>query len=120
MITQKIFSHEDVQRYLTTVRHDRARVEAAAVYAIGRQVSRLAAAALRMVVDRACRTVGSRRRARRCADTRRTLSRLPDHILKDIGIDRSEIISVANEVCGVVVARFSAVEDGAKADVINA
>ena len=58
-------------------------------------------AAAQSALDAVRRFLARRRRARLAAVFRSELRALDDHVLHDIGIDRSEIGSVASEMAGL-------------------
>lgn len=98
MTTQKGLSYEDVQRHLTVATKDRGRVQATTVSTVGRLVLHVTRFTFRIMVETGRARIEDMRRARRRKETLRTLSGLSDHVLIDIGINRSEITSVALEV----------------------
>ena len=89
-------SYDEVRKGLSAARRLRAEAWTEWTHAAAKAVAHLAGVAVALVIE----YIEAIRRARRRRATIRALSGLPDHILKDIGLSRDSICSVAIEVSG--------------------
>ena len=87
-------SHDDVQKYSAIARELRAQLWSGWAYAVAKAVASVA----RITVTAAADVIENTRRARRRQATIRALSGLSDHVLRDIGLSRDRICSVAIEL----------------------
>lgn len=120
MNTYNDISYDEVQRGIAAARRLRSETWSGWTYSAAKAVARVARPAVALVIE----IIEAIRRERRRRATIRTLSALSDHTLKDIGLSRDSIYSVANEVSasprptrpGRVIARVTS-RDGSKASV---
>jgi uncharacterized protein YjiS (DUF1127 family) len=95
MSTKTESSYTEVDKDVLRGGRFRAGAPARTLSTAAREIGRFARAAFNFVNETA-RTVAERRRhSRYHAATVQGLSRLPDHLLKDIGVPRSEIFAIA-------------------------